>query len=73
MDNKKISKPSDLVSNLSEKEIKMIQKGKKHWRKVIPKTKGEELTINKETLCYLIDLITEDVWSKAEEFYKKET
>lgn len=64
----KISEPTKLVSNLSDGEIEMIQRGKKHWRKVtetLPK-KGE---VNRETIENLMDLIVEDVWSKAEEFY----
>lgn len=57
------SSPSD---NLTNKEI---QKEKKYWKDILSDSKEGD-TIHIDTLDHIMDVIIEDIWSKAERFYK---
>lgn len=58
------------IDNLSIEEKKMIEKGKDHWDLDILKRK-EGGYVSSDTIKDVIDMVIENTWTQAKEFYNK--
>ena len=55
--------------SLSDSELEMIEKGKKHWElDILKREKGGYL--GSETIKDLINKVIENTWVQAKDFYK---
>ena len=58
-----------METNLSNEELKMIEKGQKHWdMDVLNKEEGGY--VRSETINYLINQVIENTWVQAKNFYE---
>ena len=62
----------NILETFSDSELLMIEKGKKHWTnlEILKNEKGGY--IKSETIKSLFEMIIEDVWINAHNFYKKD-
>lgn len=59
------------LNKLSDDELSIIEKGKNHWKNMDVINEYKSGRITTETLKHLIDLIVEDVWINAHEYYRE--
>lgn len=59
---------SDILVSLSDEELKMIEKGKKHWN-MDSLSKKSGGYVKSDTIKELIDKVIENTWTQAKLFY----